>query len=71
MAVLMVRSVSASGVVAGSGGSGGGPGFGGGGSGASSSFDNTGLAGQYVGLTVTTGTSAAWTVNGLSCYMLN
>ena len=70
-AVLMVRSVSATGVIAGSGGSGGGPGFGGGGSGASSTFDNTALAGQFVGLTVTTGASAAWTVNGLTCYMLN
>ena len=68
-AVLMVRSVSATGVVAGSGGYG--VGFGGGGSGASSTFDNTGLGGQFVGLTVTTGASAAWTVNGLSCYMIN
>lgn len=70
-AMLTVRNVGASGVVAGSGGSGGGPGFGGGGSGASSTFDNTGLGGQFIGLTVTTGASAAWTVNALSCWMLN
>jgi hypothetical protein len=69
-AVLMVRSVSATGVIVGSGGTGPAP-FGGGGSGASGTFDNTALAGQYVGLTVTTGTSAAWTVNGLSCYMIS
>lgn len=69
-AVLMVRTVSASGVVVGSGGVGS-VGFGGGGSAASSTFDNTGLGGQFVGLTVTTGASAAWTVNGLSCFMLN
>jgi hypothetical protein len=69
-AMLVVRNVGASGVIAGSGGSG--PAnFGGGGSGASSTFDNTGLGGQYVGLTVTTGASAAWTINALACYMIN
>lgn len=68
-AMLVVRNVGAAGVVAGSGGSG--PNFGGGGSGASSTFDNSALGGQFVGLTVTTGASAAWTVNELSCYMLN
>jgi hypothetical protein len=67
-AFLTVRSVSATGVVAGSGGTGPAP-FGGGGSGASATFDNTALAGQFVGLTVTTGASAAWTVNALSCQM--
>ena len=70
MAMLTVRSVGVSGVIAGSGGAGL-PNFGGGGSGASAGFDNTALAGQYVGLTVTTGASAAWTVNALSCYMFN
>ncbi len=68
-AMLTVRNVGASGVIAGSGGAQ--ANFGGGGSGASSTFDNTGLGGQYVGLTVTTGASAAWTVNGLSCYLIN
>lgn len=67
-AMLQVRTVSATGVVAGSGGSG--PNFGGGGSGASGSFDNTALAGQYVGLTITSGASAAWTINALHCYMI-
>jgi len=69
IATLRVRSVGASGVVDGNGGAG--PAnFGGGGSGASSSFDNTStIAGQYVGLTVTTGASAAWTINGLSAYL--
>jgi hypothetical protein len=70
VAMLQVRTVSASGVIVG-GGPQGAPGFGGGGSGASSTFDNTALAGQYVGLTVTTGASAAWTVNALSCLMFN
>ncbi len=70
-AMLIVRVVSSTvGVIAGSGGAGS-VGFGGGGSGASGNFDNTGLGGQYVGLTVTTGASAAWTVNALSCYIMN
>lgn len=70
VAMLQVRTVSASGVITAAGPTGA-PGFGGGGSGTSSTFDNTGLAGQYVGLTVTTGTSAAWTINALSCLMFN
>jgi hypothetical protein len=71
VAQIGVRSVGASGVIAGSGGAG--PAnFGGGGSGASAGFDNTAtIAGQYIGLTVTTGTSAAWTINGCSCYLIN
>lgn len=71
VAMLHVRTSGASGVIAGSGGAG--PAnFGGGGSGASSSFDLTStIAGQYVGLTVTTGTSAAWTINAVSAVMWN
>jgi hypothetical protein len=69
-AMVTVRTGGASGILMGSGPSGA-PGFGGGGQGASSAFDLTALGGQYIGLTVTTGASAAWTVNGLSCYIMN
>jgi len=70
-AMLHVRTGGASGVLAGSGGSGN-SNFGGGGTGASSAVDLTStIAGQYVGLTVTTGTSAAWTVNAVSAVMYN
>lgn len=69
-AVLSCRTAGASGVLAGSGGAG--PAnFGGGGSGATGAIDLTGKGGQYIGLTVTTGASAAWTVNALTCYMMN
>jgi hypothetical protein len=68
-AMVRVHSVSASGVIAGSGGSG--PNFGGGGSGVSAGFDNTAtIAGQFIGLSVTTGASAAWTVNAVSAYLI-
>jgi hypothetical protein len=68
IATCTVRTGGASGVLVGAGPCGA-PGFGGGGLLASSTFDLTTLGGQYIGLTVTTGTSAAWTVNGLSCYL--
>jgi hypothetical protein len=70
VATVTVRTGGASGVLVGSGPSGA-PGFGGGGLLASGAFDLTTLGGQYIGLTVTTGASAAWTVNGLSCIMMN
>lgn len=70
--VAMVNApiVSASGTIAGSGGAG--PAnFGGGGTGTSSTFDNTGtIAGQFLGLTVTTGASAAWTVTAVSGFVM-
>jgi len=67
VAMVYAPTVSATGTIAGSGGSG--PNFGGGGSGTSATFDNTGtIAGQFLGLTVTTGASAAWTVNAVSCF---
>ena len=70
IASVTATTVSASGVIIGSGGAGS-VGFGGGGSGASSAFDNTGtIAGQFIGLTVTTGTSAAWTINNVSCFAM-
>jgi len=69
-ATCTVRTGGASGVLVGAGPSGA-PGFGGGGLLASSTFDLTTLGGQYIGLTVTTGASAAWTVNGLTCYLMN
>lgn len=68
-AVIFVPTVSATGTISGSGGAL--PNFGGGGSGVSGTFDNTGtIAGNYLGISITTGASAAWTVNGLSCYLL-
>lgn len=56
-----VRSVSATGVIAGAFNTPG-AGFGTGADGASSTFDNTALAGNYVGLSINGGTSAAWTI---------
>lgn len=68
VAMLTVHIASAVGTIAGSGPMGA-PGFGGGGAGTSSTFDNTStIAGQYIGITVTTGTSAAWTVTACSCW---
>lgn len=69
-AVVSCRTGGASGILV-LGGPQGAPGFGGGGSLASAAFDLTTLGGQFIGLTVTTGASAAWTVNGLSCYAIN
>lgn len=70
VAMIHVRTGGASGVLAGSGGSA--PNFGGGGSGASSAVDLTStIAGQYIGLTVTTGASAAWTINAVSAVMFS
>ena len=63
MTVLVgVRSVSASGVIAGGFGIAGAVGLGGGATGASSTFDNSALQGNYVGLSINTGTSGAWTL---------
>ena len=70
IATCTVRTGGSSGIIVGAGPSGA-PGFGGGGLLASSAFDLTTLGGQFIGLTVTTGASAAWTVNGLSCYIIN
>lgn len=70
-AVLSVRTAGASGVLAGSGGAGS-VGFGGGGSGASAAIDiSSAKAGQFIGLTVTTGASAAWTINMVTCYIIS
>ena len=69
VASLRVNSVGASGVITGSGGSG--PNFGGGGSGVSSGFDNTStIGGQYIGLTVTSGASATWSINSVSAFLI-
>lgn len=68
VAMLTVHIASSVGTIAGSGPMGA-PGFGGGGAGTSSTFDNTAtIAGQFIGLTVTTGTSAAWTITACSCF---
>lgn len=58
-----VRNVSATGVIAGGVGvQSNNAGLGSGIDGASSTFDNTALGGQYVGLSINGGASAAWTV---------
>jgi hypothetical protein len=64
----LVRNVGASGVIA--GGSGwaartGAVGFGSGSSAVSSTFDNSNLAGSYIGLSINGGTSSAWTINSV------
>lgn len=69
-AMVICESASATGTIAGSGGSA--PDFGGGGAGTSATFDNTStIAGQYLGLTVTTGASAAWTVKAVSAMLIS
>lgn len=65
---VIVRSVGASGVIAGGSGwasRGGATGFGGGASNVSASFDNSNLAGQFIGLSMNGGASAAWTVQSV------
>jgi len=71
VARLVCHIASAVGTIAGSGGTGPAP-FGGGGAGTSATFDNTAtIAGQFIGLTVTTGASAAWTVTAVSADLIN
>lgn len=67
-----VRVVGASGVIAGAFGftqtyqaTAGNLAFGGGNDAVSSTFDTTGAAGQYIGLSITGGTSAAWTISNV------
>lgn len=63
---LLVRNVSATGVLSGSFGFAWGvPGPGGGIDGVGAAFDNSALAGQYVGLSLNAGASAAWTLSGV------
>lgn len=69
--VIGVRSVGASGVIAGGFGMcANSPGLGGGAAGASIGFDNTNLAGQYVGLSINGGTSAAWTIQHVAAELI-
>lgn len=65
-----VRSVSASGVIAGGVGVAASAGLGSGADGASSTFDNTALAGQYLGLSINGGASAAWTITGVTAELI-
>lgn len=75
--VVGVRNISATGVIAGAFGftqtyqaTAGNLAFGGGIDGVSSTFDNTTLAGQYVGLSITGGTSAAWTLTHVAAELI-
>ena len=63
---VVVRSVSASGVIAGGFAMAAPVGLGGGKDAASSSFDNSAVQGQYLGLSVNTGASAAWTITSVN-----
>jgi len=63
---VVVRSVSASGVVAGGFGVMAPVGLGGGKDAVSSTFDNTSMAGLYMGLSINTGASAAWTITSIN-----
>lgn len=66
-----VRSVSATGVIAGGFGvAANGPGLGGGKDGVSSAFDNSALAGNYVGLSINGGASAAWTITNVQAELV-
>jgi hypothetical protein len=64
----LVRNVGASGVIAGGCGwaaRASATGFGSGASAASSAFDNSNLAGSYIGLSINGGTSSAWTLHSV------
>jgi hypothetical protein len=72
-----VRNVGASGVIAGGfgftqsyGTTAGTQGFGNGADGVSSTFDNSALAGNYVGLSINGGTSAAWTISHVAAELI-
>jgi len=72
--VVQVRSVSATGVISGCAAwaktQAGTAGLGGSIDGVSSSFDNSALAGQYVGLSINAGASAAWTLTVVSAELI-
>jgi hypothetical protein len=70
IASLTVRSVSASGVIAGGFGMAASVGLGGGKDGVSATFDNSALAGQYVGISVNGGASAAWTITSVQAELV-
>lgn len=61
--IVQVRNVGAAGVIAGGVGvAANSAGLGGGADGAGASFDNSALGGQFVGLSINGGASAAWTI---------
>lgn len=66
----VVRTVGASGVIAAGAAVASGAGLGGGAHGASAGFDNSALGGQYVGLSINAGASAAWTLECVSGELL-
>lgn len=65
-----VRNVGASGVIAGGFGMMASVGLGGGADGVGSSFDNSALGGQYVGLSINGGASAAWTITHVAAELI-
>jgi hypothetical protein len=65
-----VRSVSATGVIAGGFAVAAPEGLGGGKDGVSSTFDNSALAGQYVGISINGGASAAWTITHVDAELI-
>ena len=65
-----VRTVSASGVLVGCFGTTNTP-FGGGNEAVSSTFDNTAVAGQYLGVSINAGASASYTVNDVYAELLS
>jgi hypothetical protein len=71
LVVVHVRSVSASGVIVGGVGvTANNAGLGSGISGISSTFDNSALAGNYVGLSINNGTAGAWTIETVSAELI-
>lgn len=71
---VSVRNVAASGVIAGAVAwaktQAGTAGFGGSIDGVAAGFDNSALAGQYVGLSINGGTSAAWTITSVAAELI-
>lgn len=67
---VLVRSVGASGVIAGGVGWAASVGFGGGISALAAGFDNSALAGLFIGLSINGGASAAWTLDSVEALLV-
>ncbi len=67
--IIVVRSVNATGVIAGGYGIASSDEFGSGGSGVSAAFDNTALAGQYIGISIDTG-APVWTIAAVTAELV-
>jgi hypothetical protein len=67
---IVVRNVGAAGVIAGGVGVAASAGLGSGADGVGAAFDNSALAGQFIGLSINGGASAAWTITSVSAELV-